>query len=516
MLFNSFGFILVLLPVFLIGYYLMQHFITDNVLAQKCMEIWLIIISICFFATFGWYYMAVFAISIVINLLFFLILRNQKRDRKNAVILGIAVAINIASLLFFKYSNVDSIIYPLAISFYTFQQIAFLVDVYRGDIEDTSVIEYLCYITFFPKVLQGPIARYEVLMPQLKRMSKGRLVADNIFRGITLFTIGLCKKVLLAEIFGECVSYGYSSLAGLTWLDAIIVAVCYSFQLYFDFSGYCDMAAGICMMMGIGKSTSDSSIRGLAVDDREAEYLQLPINFDSPYKARNIIEFWKGWHITLTRFFTKYVYIPLGGNRVGKGRMYLNFLIVFFLSGVWHGEGWNFIIWGMMHGALYVLTRMYGDAVGAGKDLQNAAVIKSKTVAARLLDGLKTALTFIYVTIAWMFFRAESVTDAMTLLGKVFQVPYRTISIKFAECFQMDEIWYVLKVTPVPDWKYGSYVCVWLLLGFAGFIIWGRANAIRFVPKMKIRWWTPIIIGCLFIWGVISMSGVSTFLYLNF
>ena len=245
----------------------------------------------------------------------------------------------------------------------------------------------------------------------------------------------------MADTIGKAVDANFSWLVGMGSLEAVLTAVFYSFQLYFDFSGYCDMAAAVSNLIGI----------------------ELPINFDSPYKAVNIVDFWKRWHITLTKFFTRYVYIPLGGNRKGEARTYVNFMIIFLLSGFWHGTGWNFIIWGAMHGVLYVITRWYErnrkEALVAGGDQKESdKAILTENVhkeagAGNIRHGIervvKTILTFTYVTAAWVFFRAETIEDALILFGQIFKGGVRPFANSFSAAFQIDELWYILKVTPV-------------------------------------------------------------------
>ncbi len=427
------------------------------------------------------YHLFVFVISVFINLIFYYILM---RFRSRTVLVLIVLA-NILALCFYKYSTIESVVFPLAISFYTFGQISFLVDAYMGEIKNEGplsekILDYVCYITYFPKLLQGPISSYNEIMPEIKKMHENRFDWDKFYRFLLLFTLGLGKKVILADTFGAAVSYGYTNIENLSGIDAIIVIMSYSFQIYFDFSGYTDMAVAVSNLLGV----------------------RLPDNFDSPYKAGNILEFWKRWHISLTRFFTKYVYIPLGGNRKGTLRMCINFLIVFILSGMWHGNTINFVLWGLLHGALYVITRLI-----RGKEKRNVP---------KLLKVLDVTLTFIYVSVAWVFFRAADISQALNMLTRVFSGGLGNVGLKLAESFRLDEIWYVLKVTPIADWKYGGYVCMVLFMLFSSYIVWGRDNAIKIASNCRIRLWQTFVIGIVFVWAVISLSGVSTYIYLNF
>ena len=213
------------------------------------------------------------------------------------------------------------------------------------------------------------------MIPQFLDREKKKVNADNLAAGIYLFAMGLAKKVLLADVFGDVVTYGFTTLEQLNSVTALLVMLSYTFQIYFDFSGYCDMAMGIGRMLNI----------------------DLPLNFNSPYKALTITEFWDRWHMTLTRFFTKYIYIPLGGNKKGKVRTYANILIVFLLSGLWHGASWNFVFWGLCHGIFMVLTRLFSDFFK------------------KLHPALNWLMTFSFVNIMWVFFRAETFSQATTL-----------------------------------------------------------------------------------------------------
>ena len=249
----------------------------------------------------------------------------QDGNRKKSL-LAAGLLIDILLLACFKYLDTGTY-KPLSISFFTFTQIAFLMECYRGNLKRTGFLPYGIYVTWFPKMIQGPIALPGEILPELEK--KASFVGwEKLYRCCYLFVLGLFKKVLIADTLGKAVDLGYESLGTLNSADAVIVMLAYTLQLYFDFSGYCDMAMGISGSFG----------------------LELPLNFDSPYRAANILEFWKGWHITLTRFFTKYLYIPLGGNRKGRWRTYWNCLLVFVISGLWHGEGINFLIWGLMLG----------------------------------------------------------------------------------------------------------------------------------------------------------------------
>ena len=323
-------------------------------------------------------------------------------------------------------------------------------------------------------------------MPEdmISQFRKFRLQVDfeRVYRGLYLFVLGLFKKVIIADTLGGAVDFGYTNLAALNSGDAWIVMLSYTLQLYFDFGGYCDMAMGIAGMLGF----------------------DLPLNFNSPYKAANIIEFWDRWHITLTKFFTKYIYIPLGGSRKGRARTYVNCLIVFFVSGLWHGTGWQFIIWGMMHGALNVLTRMWKEWK------------RKRNIGKGLPRFISVGLTFLYVNVAWVFFRAPSVKDAISVLKRLVSFEFGRINWDLAGCFNLDEFWYVIKVIGLDSWKYGHYILMVVILFALLVLVFGAKTAVSHVKTAKPGVLHVIFMAVLFVWSVLALSGVSSFLYFNF
>jgi len=498
MLFNSYEFMLAFMPVFIIGYFLIRHFYRENEKLMRLGNLWIIAGSLVFYALFGVKNITVLAVSIVVNCCFIRTL-NKKR-RWKAKLLAIGICLNVLGLLFFKFSGV---FFPIAISFYTFNQIAYLVDFYRGDIEKFDLLEYLSYILFFPKLLQGPLMSYGDFRCQLKESAKKSLDWESVMRGLLLISLGLFKKVILADTIGKAVDYGYDSLVTLGWWEAVLVAVFYSFQLYFDFSGYCDVASGICMIFGF----------------------ELSLNFDYPYKAVNIIDFWNRWHITLTKFFTKYIYIPLGGSRKGAVRTYVNIMIVFLISGLWHGSGWTFIVWGAMHGVLNMITRAITNAVARKREnglsiSANTSHNENKTIVEKLPGRLancgKRLFTFIYVTIAWVFFRSNTVSDAALLFKRMFSGGIRPYYSDFANYFRLDEIWYVFKLTPIVNFNFAWDLCMWLFLAISIVIVFFGKSAINYAKECKIGIGTTLLTAALLVWCVLSFGGVSTFLYMNF
>lgn len=503
MLYNSHIFVFVFLPVSLIGYYL-----TVRIKKREYAKLWLILLSLWFYGSFQAVYLPVLLGSLLFNGIFLCLLRRveHKRNRRYALTAGILG--NLGVLFWLKYMNFFlencsvlfhtefsplKVFLPLGVSFFTFQQISFLVDNYRGETQDYSALDYVLYIAYFPKLVEGPIVLHSELLTQLRSLAGKRFDGESFLRGVVLFTLGLGKKVLLADTFGAAVDYGYANLSLMHASDALLLIVFYSLQLYFDFSGYCNMARGISRMFGI----------------------ELPVNFNSPYKARNIVDFWKRWHITLNRFFTKYLYIPLGGNRKGKGKMYRNLLLVFLVSGLWHGAGWNFILWGMLHGVLYVLTRaLMGRKRSAEKT--DAPAEKTCAPAVKIRTVFCVAATFLFVSLAWVFFRSDSVTQAAGLFRIVTGREFVRVNRTLAGFFNLDEFWYVLKVFHLDAWEYGHYI---LMAGFTVFsllLVFFGKNAQELAERVKPKAWTAVLTAGLLFWCVLSFSGVGTFLYFNF
>ena len=467
MLFNSYIFILVFLPIVIMLYFGM------NRLKKFTLAKWILIVSsVMFLGYYSFKCAIVLAVSIIINFLI-----NQRLAKQNGktkkVWLAIGIIINVLFLGFFKYANffAENIIMPLGISFYTFQQIAYMVDSYRGEVEECSFVDYLLFVSYFPKLIQGPIAYHNELLPQFQDEKKKHLDFGNFARGITLFSQGLFKKVLLADNFGKIVDYGYSSITNLNSFEAILVIIGYTLQIYFDFSGYCDMAMGVSNMLNI----------------------ELPWNFNSPYKAKNISEFWKCWHMTLTRFLTKYIYIPLGGNRKGTMRMYINIIIVYLVSGLWHGAGYTFIVWGVLHGLATVLYRMF------------------KKTYDKIPSFIQWGMTFAFVNVSWIFFRAPNVTDAFAIMKQVLTGGWRfAINAELTETLLQPTLISVpCQFLPIQV----VVICAVIIAILACVFLKNNLERIQtFKPTLK---WMLVTYMMLVI-GILSLSGVSTFLYTNF
>lgn len=495
MLFNSHIFILFFLPASLLGYFLLNHF-----KKYTPAKYFLIGMSLWFYAYFHISYLWIILFSIAVNYICHLLIVKRFYP-KVTFICGLTA--NIGLLFYFKYfdfflENIDAlfhtgfdvtILLPLGISFFTFQQIAFLVDTYKGTVAKQTLADYALFITFFPQLIAGPITSHEEMIPQYQDLSAKRFQADNFYLGTRIFVRGLAKKVLLADTLGQAVNWGFQYYTLLDGLNSFLVILLYTLQIYLDFSGYCDMARGIGYMFNI----------------------RIPMNFLSPYKARNILEFWDRWHITLTRFFTRYIYIPLGGNRKGSLRTYLNVFAVFFISGFWHGAGWTFVVWGILHGVMSILTRMWHSC----KERLHLTM-SEKSIFRKPVHVLCTLLTFLFVAFTWTFFRADSVSQAVTMLRNVFTFSGDHVFLEIAGFFQLPEVWYVMKLFNLHTYPLGYYYCFILFMLITVFLVFFCKNLYETEKKCKPGFWDAALTAFLAIWCTLSLSGVSTFLYFNF
>lgn len=392
MLFNSPLFLFAFLPVTLLGFALLAR-LAD----RRFCTLWLLLASILFCAWWSPRDLVLLGTSIAFNHA----IGTRLIARRSHRLLAFGVVANLALLAYFKYAGflvgtanalvgssiaLDAIVLPLAISFYTFQQIEFLVHARRGEHPRYAFADYALFVTFFPHLIAGPIVRHFQMLPQIQRPSGWGVSARNVAVGLTFVSVGLFKKVVVADGIADYstpVFAAASSGVALSAVEAWGGALAYSFQIYFDFSGYSDMAIGLARLFGIW----------------------LPINFDSPYKSTNIIEFWRRWHITLSTFLREHLYFVLGGNRKGRLRRYVNLMLVMLLGGLWHGAGWSFVIWGGLHGIYLVANHGW-------RALRERMALPS-FVGAR---SAASALTFLAVVIAWVFFRASDLPTALQML----------------------------------------------------------------------------------------------------
>ena len=392
MLFNSYEFIFLFLPLsFFIYFYLLEKRLITGAKG------FLVFASLFFYSWWNVAYLPLILTSMLFNYIVGNALNeNFKKVRiHKKSLLTFGVLANLSLLAYFKYTDfflenfnlafdgsvpLLHLALPLAISFFTFQQIAYLVDSYRKETAEYDFLNYALFVTFFPQLIAGPIVHHAEMMPQFA--SKWNLVKNykNIAIGLFIFSIGLFKKVVIADYFATYATNGFDIAQELNILEAWATSLSYTFQLYFDFSGYTDMAIGAALLFNI----------------------KLPINFNSPYKALDIQDFWRRWHITLSRFLRDYIYIPLGGNRKGSFRTYTNLLATFILGGIWHGAGWTFIFWGFLHGMALVVHRGW------------------KQLGFTMPKILAWFITFNFINIAWVFFRAKEWSDATKILSAMF------------------------------------------------------------------------------------------------
>jgi D-alanyl-lipoteichoic acid acyltransferase DltB (MBOAT superfamily) len=498
MLFNSYEFLFGFLPLALVGFFLLGPLPKAHAAIG-----FLGAASLAFYAWWNPKYLALLGLSIVFN---YLIGRRLSRTPANAPgdrpVLMIGIAANLALLGYYKYAGFFAasanslfglqlpalhIVLPLGISFFTFTQIAYLVDAYRKEVHEYRFLHYLLFVTFFPHLIAGPVLHHAEIMPQFARPETRRASAENFAIGLSIFAIGLFKKVVLADGLAEYASPVFQAAQGgqtLTLLAAWGGALSYTFQLYFDFSGYSDMAIGLARLFGV----------------------TFPANFNSPYKATSIIDFWRRWHMTLSRFLRDYLYIPLGGSRCGPLRRQTNLMITMVLGGLWHGAGWTFVIWGALHGLYLVINHVWRGF--------KASALANFSLPPAFGRWLGRLLTFVVVVVAWVFFRAESTDAALAVLKGMAGLNGIT---------KQD-----------PNW-FGSKELQRLLLAFI--VVWALPNVQqmfhRYRPAIETypgeisppRWrrleWAPtgrwaFMAALAFVVALINLSRVSEFLYYQF
>ena len=391
MLFNSYEFIFFFLPITFTVYFWLHK--------KRLSQIskgWLVFASLFFYSCWNIIYLPLILGSILFNFLIGSSITSintttAKKVFSSRFLLLFGIVANVSLLIYYKYMDffiantnlfldtnwsLTHIILPLGISFFTFTQIAYLVDAYRNEVKEMDYLNYTLFVTFFPHLLAGPILHHKEMMPQFDALKNKVIQYKNISIGLFLFGIGLFKKVIIADTFAQWANIGFNTDQTLHFLEAWATSLSYTFQLYFDFSGYTDMALGVALLFNI----------------------RLPVNFNSPYKALNIQDFWRRWHITLSRFLRDYIYIPLGGNQKGELSTYTNLFTVFLIGGLWHGAGWMFIIWGALHGSAIVLHRVW----------QKLNIKISPLIA--------WFITFNFVNVTWIFFRAEDISSAIRIL----------------------------------------------------------------------------------------------------
>ncbi len=504
MLFNSYLFVFAFLPLVMLLWYGV-----NRLGKPKLAQILLVLLSLVFYGYGHPEYIVLILASVLGNYavswaMEYFGARSQNVRRVHFALGILGITFNLGLLFYFKYYDffvrnvnrlidtglsVKNIALPLGISFFTFQQISFIADRMCGRAPHYAALDYMNFVTFFPQLVAGPIVNHRDLVPQFRRIgsdartlfSRAKWLDEKEERspvemGICLFAVGLAKKVLLADKLGVVVDYGYGNIAGLDMLSALVVMLCYTFQIYFDFSGYCDMAVGLGWML----------------------HIHLPRNFNSPYKATSIKEFWNRWHMTLNAFFTQYVYIPLGGSRCGTVKRLRNIMIVFLLSGIWHGAAWSFIAWGLAHGVMMCVEPLF----------------------ARLAKGVRWCITFGFVNLAWVLFRSGSVGVALQFYRKLCSFSYT------------GHIWELAGQTAA-SWNYPGkfliemgggteqavavyYLLVLLLLLALAAFLCTKKNAYERVYERELSTVGIWGLAFLFAMSVLSFAGVTTFLYFNF
>ncbi len=391
MLFNEQSFIFFFLPAIFAGLLFLRA------VAPALSFWWIILGSFFFYGFHGWEHVPLLAVSIVLNYCLGLAIEKSSDQRRGHFLLTLGVFCNLSVLALFKYADFFlgtvgfnhslDLALPLAISFFTFQQIAYLVDLRKGKVSSPSFLHYGLFVSFFPQLIAGPIVRCQQVIPQLKEGALGKLSSRAFWTGLCLFSLGLFKKACLADGIRPLVESIFGASAGGTVLsiaEAWVGATAFGLQIYFDFSAYSEMALGLGLLFG----------------------LRLPLNFNSPYKAASMIDFWRRWHVTLSEFLRDYLYKPLGGNRLGVSRSIVNVMIVMALGGLWHGAGWTFVAWGVLHGCMIGANHLYR----AWKE-QNGG---GRTSFMRRFSA--HLATFAGVTLAWVFFRAEQFGPALEMI----------------------------------------------------------------------------------------------------
>lgn len=480
MLFNSYLFMLIFLPLCVCGWFLSP---------VRTAPLFLLGMSLWFYAVNDLYGLPVLAASALIN--WAIGRRLTKTPQKSWLILGLVL--NLGTLGILKYLNFIlqnvslltgsdfapvSLLLPLGISFFTFQQIAYLIDAYHGKAEPYVLPEYALFVSFFPYVMSGPIAFHSEIISQLRNPANRTVNWENIARGLTLTSYGLAKKVLLADILGQAVNAAWNDVHHLSTSTALVAMFGYTFQLYFDFSGYCDIAAGTAKMIGI----------------------DLPRNFDSPYRACSITEFWKHWHMTMTRFFTQYLYIPLGGSRKGFARTCLNTMIVFLFSGLWHGASWTFIAWGGLHGLALTLTK-----------------IRDHFTDKRLPKPLGWLFTFLFVNFAWVFFRAPDFSSVSQFFSHLFSGGWTPLPYDIYSCFMVTEAKVINQIMRLQSETLGLVATIFFLILVLVLSLLPRNALDRALGKSFQSSTLQLGVSTvLLVWSILSFTGISTFLYFNF
>ena len=476
MVFSSYGFIFCFLPIVLVIYFSMSKL--KNGIYQR---IFLVMASLFFYGYFNVSYLLIIIASIIVNyIIAWLMCVNKEKKSCTKALLITGVIFNLGLLGYFKYydffiSNVNAafdldfsvknLLLPLGISFFTFQQFSFLISVYKKEEKLEKVIDYSLFVVFFPQLVAGPIVLYKEMMPQFVNECNRKLNFDNLAKGAYIFCIGLFKKLVIADTVALFANNGF----GLDYFNmptAWVVTLAYTLQIYFDFSGYSDMAIGLGKMFNI----------------------DIPVNFNSPYISESINTFWRRWHITLGRALSTYVYIPLGGNRKGKNRTYLNLFVTFLASGIWHGAAWTFVIWGALNGVFVVVERIFDKFIS------------------KIPKFIRIATTFLIVNFLWVLFRADSFAQAMNIYKGMFN--FSNLSLSQIPSLCSDGI------VDLPSKIALLYIIGIILLLLA--VVFFTKNATKRLKEFEPTAKSMIFTVVLFVISVIHLSKLSVFIYFNF
>lgn len=483
MLFNSHLFLFAFLPIVWAGFYLLAHL---GGRGPWLAASWLALASLFFYGYWNPHYLWLLGASILFNYLIGLSIARQSSAKPRHLLLILGLTGNLAALAYYKYANffvsnlnqlagIDlqfaEVILPIGISFFTFTQIAFLVDVYKGMASEYRFVHYMLFVTYFPHLIAGPILHHKEMMPQFSNPETYRINTAMLAMGLSWFTIGLAKKVLLADNLVGFVDPVFDAAdrgVPVEFIQAWGGATAYSLQLYFDFSGYSDMAIGLSLLFGV----------------------KLPLNFNSPYKAASIIDFWRRWHMTLSRFLRDYLYIPLGGNKKGKSRRYLNLMITMLLGGLWHGAGWTYALWGSLHGLYLVINHAWRKLVA------DSTIAEGYARYPLVSQAIGIITTYLAVVLAWAVFRSQSIGGAKTMISSM------------------------MGLNGFSGEPPNSKLLIYLGLGLA--ICWLLPNTQELVEYRNKRFsWKPSIwwawsLGLVLTLSVFSLSRYSPFIYFQF
>ncbi len=402
MLFTTVPFLLMFLPITLVGFFMLGRWKPSAAAA------WLLLASLCFYGFWMPEFVLLLVGSMAVNFLAGMcIAKSEPGGASRRAFLALAITLNLALLGYFKYANffvsnfnaatgvnlqLAQVILPIGISFYSFTQIAFLVDTYRHKVKEFNPVHYGLFVTYFPHLIAGPVLHHAQMMPQFAQAETYRVNGSNLAAGMCIFALGLFKKVVLADgvaPYADAIFQPADAGAAPSFREAWLGALAYMMQLYFDFSGYSDMAIGLSWMFNV----------------------RLPINFDSPYKAGSISDFWRRWHISLSTFLRDYLYFALGGNRHGAARRYANLAMTMILGGLWHGASWSFVLWGALHGTYLMVNHAFRALCGEA--------LSARLAQLRSYRFFSWLLTMLAVLVAWVLFRAETLPGALRLLGSL-------------------------------------------------------------------------------------------------